>query len=728
MTSFGAETVQTGQGAGAATAAQPGARRVVLCRNSGRTARHVPHRIPAMQRHFRPLASAIAIAVALFVTLAPATASAQPAKRAITLDDLARFKTVNDPQRSPDGKWVAYVVGSPDVEKDKRDSDLWMVSWDGAQAVRLTSGPDSESSPRWSPDGRYLAFLASRGTEDEKKKGSQIWLLDRLGGEAQKLTEIDGGVSDYAWSPDSKKFVFTKGDKDPADEPEKMEGWKRKTAPPIVIDRYHYKQDREGYLKRFYTHVYVFDIASKKLEQITTGQFNDSSPAWSPDGTKIAFVSTRQGPDPDRHENSDIYVVDAKAGAEPRPLTTYVGADGGRPSWSPDGQWIAYYQGDETKYLAYDINKLAIIPAAGGAAKVLTAALDRPASGPIWWSPDGKTLTFSVSDDRIDYVARTTTAGGAVEKLTTGRRTVSNVSLGADGNVVLLAGTAAETPEVHALEGGTLRKLTKVNDELLGQLLLATTEDFTSTSKDGTVVNGLIVKPASYAAGTKYPTLLIIHGGPNGQDDHSFSFENQYYAAAGYVVLNINYRGSSGRGEAFQKAIYADWGNKEVMDLLGAVDRAVSAGIADPNRLGIGGWSYGGILTDYTIASDTRFKAAVSGAGSALQSSMYGLDQYIVQWDIEVGQPWKAQDIYIKLSYPFWHADRIKTPTLFLGGEKDFNVPIAGGEQMYQALRSLGIDTQLVIYPGQFHGLAIPSYQRDRFERYLGWFDKYLKK
>ena len=582
-----------------------------------------------MQRHIRRFASAIAVGVALLVAFSPALASGQPAKRPITLDDLAKFKTVSDPQRSPDGTWVAYVVGSIDVEKDKRDSDLWMVSWDGTQTVRLTSGPESESSPRWSPDGRYLAFLASRGTEDEKKKGSQIWLLDRLGGEAQKLTEIDGGVSDYSWSPDSKKFVFTKGDKDPADEPEKMEGWKRKTAPPIVIDRYHFKQDREGYLKRFYNHVCVFDIASKKLEQITTGPFEDSSPAWSPDGTRIAFVSKRGGPDPDRHDDSNIYMVDAKAGAEPKPLTTYTGTDTGRPAWSPDGQWIAYYQGDETKYSAYEINKVTIVPAAGGAAKVLTAALDRPASGQIWWSPDGKALTFSVSDDRVEYVGRTTPAGGAVEKLTTGRRTVSNVSLGADGNLILLAGSATETPEVHAIEAGKLRKLTKVNDDLLAQLQLATTEDFTSTSKDGTVVNGLIVKPASYTAGKRYPTLLIIHGGPNGQDEHAFDFDNQFYAAHGYVVLNINYRGSSSRGSAFQKAIYADWGNKEVVDLLGAVDQAVASGVADPERLGIGGWSYGGILTDYTIATDARFKAAVSGAGSALQLTMYGSDQYI---------------------------------------------------------------------------------------------------
>jgi dipeptidyl aminopeptidase/acylaminoacyl peptidase len=192
-------------------------------------------------------------------------------------------------------------------------------------------------------------------------------------------------------------------------------------------------------------------------------------------------------------------------------------------------------------------------------------------------------------------------------------------------------------------------------------------------------------------------------------------------------VLSVNYRGSSGRGSAYQKAIFADWGDKEVMDLLGAVDEAVRSGVADPERLGIGGWSYGGILTDYTIASTPRFKAAVAGAGSALQLSMYGTDQYITQYNQEIGPPWKAQDLWIKISYPFFHADRIKTPTLFMGGSADFNVPIIGGEQMYQALRSLGVPTELVIYPGQFHGLTLPTYRKDRLERYLGWYDKYLK-
>jgi dipeptidyl aminopeptidase/acylaminoacyl peptidase len=256
---------------------------------------------------------------------------------------------------------------------------------------------------------------------------------------------------------------------------------------------------------------------------------------------------------------------------------------------------------------------------------------------------------------------------------------------------------------------------------------LGTTEEFTAKIKDGTEVRGLIVKPGAFQAGRKYPTLLRIHGGPNGQDEHAFNFERELFAANGYVVVAANYRGSNGRGTAFQKAIFADWGGKEVVDLLGAMDQVQTLPFVDADRLGIGGWSYGGILTDYAIATDGRFKAATSGAGSALQLSMYGVDQYITQYEHEIGPPWKAQDLWIKISYPFFHADRIKTPTLFLVGEKDFNVPSVGSEQMYQALKSLGVDTQLVIYPSQFHGITVPSYKIDRLQRYLDWYDKYLK-
>jgi cyanophycinase len=667
--------------------------------------------------------------VALLIALSVALHAQE--RRPLTVADLAKQRGVGDPQVSPDGKWIAYTVSTTDAEKDKRDTDLWMVSWDGADRVRLTSTTEtSESRPRWSPDGRYLAFLSKRGTDDEKKLGSQVWLLDRRGGEAVKLTNIKGGVSSYAWSPDAKRLVLVVNDFDPSSDPEKKEGWKRKTAPPIVIDRYHFKEDREGYLGALRTHLQLFDVESHKSEILTSGNWEEKNPSWSPDGRLIAFISNRET-DPDRADNADLFVIEPKAGAEARKLTNFPGPDDGLPSWSPDSRWIAYLQGDEPKFTAYNLNKLAVISAAGGTPRILTSTLDRAVQEPILWSADGKQLTFVVQDDRITYIGRMPATGGPVEQpveqLTTGRRTVSSLSPRGDGAFALLSGTASMPDEVHTFQNGSLQRVTHENDEWLSNIALATVEDFTCTAKDGNEVHGLLFKPPSYVAGRKYPTLLNIHGGPNSQDQHEFRFERQFLAAKGYVVLAVNYRGSAGRGNAYQKAIFADWGNKEVTDLLAAVDYAVKSGIADPDRLGIGGWSYGGILTDYTTASDSRFKAAVAGAGSALQLSMYGSDQYVAQYDLELGPPWKNQEAWLKVSYPFLHADRIHTPTLYLGGQSDFNVPVIGSEQMYEALRSLGVDTQLVIYPEQYHSITMPSYAADRLERYVAWYDKYLK-
>jgi len=324
----------------------------------------------------------LAAAAGLAVT---STLHAQTPTRAFALDDLAKLKSVSDPERSPDGKWVAYTVSGIDTEKDKRDSDVWMVSWDGSEQIRLTSSKDSESNPQWSPDGKYLAFLTSRGKDDEddakknKKKGAQVWLLNRAGGEAEKLTDIEGDIVDYAWSPDSKRMVLVVSDADPSDDPEKMEGWKRKTKPPIVVDRYAFKNDQSGYLGKLRTHLHLFDIAAKKAEQITSGDFDDRNAAWSPDGTRIAFVSERDK-DPDRTNNPDIFVIDARAGATAVRLTTFAGPDEGKPAWSPDGKSIAYVQGDEPRYYAYNLSKLAVIPAAGGTPRVLTESLDRGVS------------------------------------------------------------------------------------------------------------------------------------------------------------------------------------------------------------------------------------------------------------------------------------------------------------------------------------------------------------
>jgi dipeptidyl aminopeptidase/acylaminoacyl peptidase len=656
---------------------------------------------------------------------------AQAQKRPLSTEDIYNLKDVRDPQRSPDGKWVAYVVSRAIKDTDKNDTDVWMASWDGSQEIQLTSSPDGESQPRWSPDNKYLSFVSSR----QGAKDGQLWLMNRAGGEAVKVSDVKGGVSEYAWAPDGKRLVLVVSEPDPRDpkDDDKVAPEKKKTAPPIVIDRYQFKQDIDGYLRNAREHLYVFDVATKKAEALTSGiQYSESSPVWSPDSTRIAFVSKRGEGDIDRHDNTDVWVIDARPGSQPRQITTATTSDEGPLAWSPDGRFIAYAIGEELKYSAYNQNKLAVIPVAGGQPRVLTESLDRPVRGPQW-SKDGAFLFAVVVDDRSQYPVRINVANGRLERLLTAKSVVSSISAGADGGLAVLAATDTQPPEVAALDtaasaaNGGLRRLSHQNDEWLSKVLLGTTEEFTSISKDGTEVHGLVVKPPTYTAGRSYPALLRIHGGPNGQDEHAFSFEREIFAANGYVVYAVNYRGSNGRGGAYQKAIFAGWGGKEIVDLLGATDHLVKIGLADPARLGIGGWSYGGILTDYMIATDTRFKAATSGAGSALQLSMYGVDQYITQYEQEIGPPWKAQDLWVKISYPFFQADKIKTPTLFLGGEKDFNVPLVGSEQMYQALKSLGIDTQLVIYPGQFHGITTPTYKIDRFQRYLDWYNKYLQ-
>jgi dipeptidyl aminopeptidase/acylaminoacyl peptidase len=523
----------------------------------------------------------------------------------------------------------------------------------------------------------------------------------------------------------------------------------KKTPKPIVVDRYHFKADIKGYLRGERSHLQLFDIATKKADVLTPGTFDEGTPVWSPDGSQIAFIRRHGDGDIDKAPNEDLFVIEAKAGAKERRLTTTAAEESGPPAWSPDGKSIAYLVGDEPKYSAYDQNRLAVIPAAGGTPRTLTDALDRPVRAPQW-APDGSIL-FTVVDDRSEHIARIPASGGRVDRLITGKRVVTSFS-GAAGlqasptsssaGLAVIASTPTEIPEIYALDPSTgsgvtpstgsgsnwkLRQLSHQNDDWIKSVMLGTTEEFTSTSKDGTEVHGLIVKPASFLPGRKYPALLRIHGGPNGQDANAFNFEREIFAANGYVVVAVNYRGSNGRGSAYQKAIFADWGNKEVVDLLGAMDYVQKLEYVDGSRFGIGGWSYGGILTNYTIATDGRFKAAISGAGSSNQISMYGTDMYINQYENELGPPWKSEELWVKLSYPFFHADRIHTPTLFMGGEKDFNVPLLGSEQMYQALRSLGVDTQLVIYPNQYHGITIPSYKKDRLDRYVAWYDKYLR-
>ena len=666
----------------------------------------------------RPLA-AVALGLALVSRLsaqAPAPTAPPSSARPFTPDDVLRLHDVSEPRISPEGGWVAYTVSSADTAEDQNHRAVWMTSWDGTRTVRLTNSKQGESAPTWSPDGRWLAFLSSRDDEH-----TQLWLLDRRGGEGRKVTTLQSDVDDYVWAPDGHRVALVAEDPDTA---------KPKTPAPIVIDRFQFKQDESGYLSKRRRHLYVVDIETGKATLLTPGDYDELLPAWSPDGKSLAFVSKRR-PDADRDNNWDVYVMEAVPGATPRQLTTFEGPDDdpdyeSRPAWSPDGRSIAYLQGGPLKLIYYAVQKLAVVPAGGGAPRILTATLDRSVASPAW-SADGSSLYFLLEDDRTVLLARVPANGGAVERLVSGPRVVSAFAAGRDGKLAVLASTPIAPAEVFAVEGTTLRPLSHQNDEWLTQVKLGTTEPISFKSRDGTPVNGFLVKPADFVPGKRYPTILRIHGGPVSQYQSEFDFQLQTLAGHGYVVVVGNPRGSSGRGERYSTAIYADWGNKDAQDVLATVDYAVAQGVADPARLGVGGWSYGGILTNYVIAQDRRFKAAVSGAGISNILAGYGTDQYVREYEAELGVPWKTLDTWVKLSFPFLHADRIATPTLFLCGDKDFNVPLLNSEQMYQALRSTGVATQLVIYPGQHHGINKPTYRRDRMVRYLAWYDRFLK-
>ncbi len=672
---------------------------------------------------------------ALAVLLGAAIETALAQGRPLQLEDWLSIRNVGGLAMSADGRTAAFTISEIDRAKDRRTTSLWRVPTAGGVPERLTH-TGSASSPRFSPDGRFLAFISDRHiaggpTPQKISERGQVWLLPLGGGEAFPVTALKEGVDTFRWAPDNLRLVVVS--RDPRDEPEKI-GTEEPPAPPIVLTRLQHKRDGSGWLDLRRRHLYLVTLdaalgkpglAVGESKALTSGPFDDGDPAWSPDGRSIAFSSNRSK-DPDDNNNADIWILDVQSGATRR-LTTDDGSDE-NPEWSPDGQSLAYVH-EPADPPIYSTPRVQVIGAQGGAPRDLTGKLDRHVSGSPRWAADGKSIYAALVDDGRTPIVKVTLDGT--------RTTVYDGDAGpfeiAGDQVVTIASTPIRPNEVLAisLAGGAARPLSRANDELFGKLRLKAAEEIDFKSADGTPVEGWIIKPPDFDSGTTlqgrptYPLILRIHGGPVSQYTDSFNFEHQYLASLGYVVLITNPRGSNGYGEAFCRAIFADWGNKDFQDVMAGVDHVLKLGYVDPKRLGVGGWSYGGIMTNYAITKTTRFAAATSGAGAVDMFSNFATDDLRLWWIKELGYPWRNVDLYRRLS-PLMSIEKVTTPTLVMVGDRDYRVPLPQSEQLYVSLRSLGKTAALVVYPGQSHGISRPSYQIDRLRRYGLWYDKYI--
>ncbi|MFM2139244.1 MAG: hypothetical protein RJA57_1551 [Bacteroidota bacterium] len=633
-------------------------------------------------------------------------------KRMIAPEDVYRLQSVSAPRISPDGQWVMYQLASVDSVKDRYESKLYMVNTTGEETIQLTR-ERSAGSPAWSPDNRYISFL-SKDKDDNGR--TQIFLLNRKGGEPLPLTEVKGEIAAYRWFADGSRILIEMRDPGTADTA------KSKVRKPYEINRYQFKNDQEGYLDDRKTHLYLFDVKTRKLDTLTRGDRNETGAVPSADGSRIAYVSNVSA-DPDRNENTDIFLMDLTT-RQSEQLTYFPGPNGS-PRFSPDGQYLLYTQSTgEGNFSMYELTRLHLYHIPSKKAEVLSAGIDASVENPVW-SNDSRTIYALVEDDRRQQVLAFDVTNRSNRRVTAENGVFSSIDINAAGQLVALYADKDTPNEIYIRRNGTFSRLTRLTDAFLAPLRPVLVRGIEAIASDKNRVSGILYLPDSSAR--NLPLVLFIHGGPVAQDDYSFDMSRQVLAGAGYAVAAVNYRGSSGRGGAYTRSIYGDWGNKEVKDIIAIADHLVQTGIADPARLGIGGWSYGGILTNYTIATDGRFKAAVSGAGSSLQLSLYGSDQYITQYEEELGKPWKNPKKWMDLSYPFFQVEQIKTPTLFMASEDDFNVPVIGAEQMYQAFKSVGIPTELVIYPGQHHGLRVPSYIIHRYRKHIDWFRMHLK-
>ena len=646
-----------------------------------------------------------------------------PTKRVFVPADLWRLRAVSDPQISPDGTNVAFVVATPDPETDKAATTIWVAPTDGASPARqFTSGPQ-DSSPRWAPDGGELAFVAERG------HGPQLHLVSLAGGEARALTEAPHGVSQPVWAPDGRQIAFVARTGD-WKKPEERSAVER--AAPIVVTGLYYRFDGIGWFDNRRSHLFVVSVAGGEPRQVTDGDWDDADPAWSPDGLDLAFASDRAATRFDE-VHRDVWVTSAKGRRRPRRLTRGLG-NASSPLWSPDGKAIAYigHEQDDGDS-ASNIHLLVVATADPQAPRSLSAALDRTVWGLLRppgpthaWIDGGKAVLFVAADRGTLAVFRSSLRRPQPELVVGGDRQVTCLHT-SGSKLAFISQWVSVAPEVFcaSLDGTGEVRLSDANAELRS-VRWAAAKRTSHKAGDGRRVESFVLYPPGHTKGEPAPTVLEIHGGPHGwHPQMSLLGLYQGLAAAGFVVILPNPRGSHGYGEDHARACVGDWGGADFEDLMGAVDHLVQAGIADPKRLYVAGYSYGGFMTGWTVGHTDRFAAACVSAPVTDLTSMWGTTDIPGFAAFELGgRPWENPDFYRSKS-PVAYVSRVQTPVQLFHWEGDLRCPIGQAEQFFQSLRELEREVVLVRYPGGFHIVRSPAQMVDYVTRHIDWFNNH---
>jgi dipeptidyl aminopeptidase/acylaminoacyl peptidase len=643
------------------------------------------------------------------VASAPATLAAQ---RGLTTDQAGAMRVLGAVQLSPDGKYVVYALTVPDLKQSTSNTDLWLVATAGGEPIRLTTSAASDDQPRWSPDGKWIAFVSAR----EGKP--QLFKISPFGGEAVKLTDSKSGVGGFAWSPDGKRIAYV-APRDPTPDEEKKQ---KEKDDALVVDQ-----------KFTPMHLWIFDVAASKATEVVKADYQIADPQWSPNGREIAFMSAPT-PKADDGRYSDILIADAETG-QTRKLVDNPGPDAS-PRWSPDGSLIAF-ETKPAKNAGVLQSKLAVVSPTGGPPRVLAPSF-LYASGPVQWSPDGKTLYFWTSvRTRTELFAQPVIGGDPKQisdlKGSTGIFLAGQPSMSADAKTVAFSRSDLDHPDEVYLAAvdapWTQRALTKLNPEL-ESVAMGKGETVRWKSKDGTEIEGIVVYPVGYDATKRYPMVVEVHGGPAGAWPEAFGanwyMNTQVYAGGGWVTFLPNPRGSSGYGDKFLVANFGDWGGGDFQDIQTGIDALVKRGVADSTKLAQSGWSYGGYMTAWTLTQTNRFKAVMVGAGLTDMYSMYSTnDLQTLLEEYFGGQPWNVEQAFRRAS-AMVYIKQARTPTLILHGQQDTRVPIGQAQELYMGLKKNGVPVTLVLYPREGHPLIEPRHALDKMKREYAFFSKYV--